>query len=51
LDWRGEIVEQVNQFKYLGAEITRYGNLQNEVREQTMNIRMPEIYSVDKQIL
>jgi len=31
-----KIVEQVNEFKYLGAELTSYGNLQNEVREQTM---------------
>ncbi|XP_050510702.1 uncharacterized protein LOC126887314 [Diabrotica virgifera virgifera] len=29
-------VEQVNHFKYLEAEITSYGNLSKEVREQTM---------------
>jgi len=36
LEMDQKIVEQVNQFIYLGAEITSYGNLQNEVREQTM---------------
>jgi len=36
LEIEQKIVEQVNQFKYLGAEITSYGNLQNGVREQTM---------------
>ncbi|GJQ64980.1 hypothetical protein Trydic_g7143 [Trypoxylus dichotomus] len=29
------MIEQVNQFKYLGADIRSSGNLANEVREQT----------------
>ncbi|XP_050519023.1 uncharacterized protein LOC126893120 [Diabrotica virgifera virgifera] len=36
LEIYSKTVEQVNHFKYLGAEITSYGNLSNEAREQTM---------------
>lgn len=36
LEIDSKIIEQVNHFKYLGAEITSHGNLYNEVREQTM---------------
>lgn len=36
LEIDSKIVEQVNHFKYLGAEITNHGNLPLEVREQTM---------------